>query len=318
MKHFKLFEQFVTELNQTSVSGTKSGWTTSLEDRKYELTKDVKGAQIGDFVNVLLPKGTIIYNLPGGLFADHFSLKNKYASKSSRGPQWFDKPTFNGIQIRQKPDVLKDIEKHGKVLESVVTEAKRGTVYKAAKKGSYPAVIVVIQNGKVIHQEPVSTPDVAPATFNVMQEKYPRAELHLEDKTGKRLFSESVNEAKVINKKTGKDITKHLLDFMEKKITKEEFEKLTGLTKESVNEAKYNDWDKSKEEDYTDAVVDYDVWFPGLDSNPKFEKTWYDRIEKYDYKGLATFINSKSDTKKLAKFGVTDIADFAKFVINHV
>ena len=77
-----------------------------------------------------------------------------------------------------------------------VNEAKRSAVHKAAKKGSYPAVIVVVQDGKVIHQEPVSTPDVAPATFNVMQEKYPKALLHLEDNTGKRLFSESaVTEA---------------------------------------------------------------------------------------------------------------------------
>ena len=71
-------------------------------------------------------------------------------------------------------------------------EAKRGTIHKAAKKGSFPAVIVVVQDGKVIHQEPVSTPEVAPATFNVMQKKYPKALLHLEDKTGQRLFSESV------------------------------------------------------------------------------------------------------------------------------
>ena len=76
-----------------------------------------------------------------------------------------------------------------------INEASRRKVYKAAKQGSYPAVIVVVQDGKVIHQEPVSTPDIAPATFNVMQEKYPKALLHLEDKTGKRLFSESVNEA---------------------------------------------------------------------------------------------------------------------------
>jgi len=84
-----------------------------------------------------------------------------------------------------------------KLYKAFITEANRGKVHKAAKKGSYPAVIVVVQDGKVIHQEPVSTPDVAPATFNVMQEKYPKAVLHLEDKTGKRLFSESVvNEAK--------------------------------------------------------------------------------------------------------------------------
>ena len=73
-----------------------------------------------------------------------------------------------------------------------IEEAKLSAVHKAAKKGSYPAVIVVVQDGKVIHQEPVSTPDVAPATFNVMQKEYPKALLHLEDKTGKRLFSESV------------------------------------------------------------------------------------------------------------------------------
>ena len=78
------------------------------------------------------------------------------------------------------------------LFESTITEASRSKVHKAAKQGSYPAVIVVVQDGKVIHQEPVSTPDVAPATFNVMQEKYPKALLHLEDKTGKRLFSESV------------------------------------------------------------------------------------------------------------------------------
>ena len=190
MKHIKT----INEINRSQVSGTKSGWTDSLEDSKYELKKYVKGARIGNFTNVLLPKGTIIYNLPGGVFADHFSLKNKYASRSSQGPRYFDKPTFKGIMIKQTPALLSYIEKNSKVLESV-TEANRGKVFKAARKGSYPAVIVVVQDGKVIHQEPVSTPDIAPATFNVMQEKYPKALLHLEDKTGKRLFSESVNEA---------------------------------------------------------------------------------------------------------------------------
>ena len=79
-----------------------------------------------------------------------------------------------------------------RTFDQFLNEAKLSKVHKAAKQGSYPAVIVVIQDGKVIHQEPVSTPDVAPATFNVMQKKYPKALLHLEDKTGKRLFSESV------------------------------------------------------------------------------------------------------------------------------
>ena len=88
-----------------------------------------------------------------------------------------------------------DMKKANEVKEKKsLNEAKLSVIHKAAKKGSYPAVIVVVQDGKVIHQEPVSTPEVAPATFNVMQKKYPKALLHLEDKTGKRLFSESVTE----------------------------------------------------------------------------------------------------------------------------
>jgi hypothetical protein len=51
------------------------------------------------------------------------------------------------------------------------------------------------------------------------------------------LYFESVNEAQVVNKKTGKDITRHVLDLMSGKIDKKKFEKLTGLKKESVNEA---------------------------------------------------------------------------------
>ncbi len=46
----------------------------------------------------------------------------------------------------------------------------------------------------------------------------------------------SVNEMQVVNKKTGKDITKHVLDLLSGKIDKKKFEKLTGLKKESVNE----------------------------------------------------------------------------------
>jgi len=112
-------KESVNELKRTLVSGTMAGSIQSLEDRKYELKKDAKGATIGNFSNVTLPKGTIIYNLPGGVFADHFSLKNKYSSRSSQGPQYFDKPSFKGIMIKQTPALLSYIEKNSKVLESV-------------------------------------------------------------------------------------------------------------------------------------------------------------------------------------------------------
>ena len=126
----------VNELRSDMISGTSGRRIQSLEDRKYELKKDVKGAQIGDFINVVLPKGTIIYNLPGGVFADHFSLKNKYASKSSRGPQYFEKPTFSGIGIRSMPDTLAAIEKNSKVLESIELE-EAAKPYKKGQRVDY-------------------------------------------------------------------------------------------------------------------------------------------------------------------------------------
>ena len=121
-------EESVDEVKRSMISGTSGRTISSLEYRKYELKKEVKDAKIGDFINVTLPKGTIIYNLPGGVFADHFALKQRYASRTSRGPQYFDKPTFKGMQIISKHDTLTAIEKNSKVLESV-NEAKMPKKY---------------------------------------------------------------------------------------------------------------------------------------------------------------------------------------------
>ena len=87
-----------------------------------------------------------------------------------------------------------------------IDEAKRGTIHKAVKAGDYPATIVVIENGKVAHQEQVDTPEAVPASFNVLQKEYPKAKLHVEDKGGKTLFveglsvdSETTNESNIMN-----------------------------------------------------------------------------------------------------------------------
>ena len=80
-------------------------------------------------------------------------------------------------------------------LSESVTEAKLSKIYNAAKKGSYPVTLVVIENGKVVKQELVGTPQIVPAAFNQLKKEYPKATVHVESKTGERLFSESVNEA---------------------------------------------------------------------------------------------------------------------------
>ena len=79
-------------------------------------------------------------------------------------------------------------------------EVSRGEIFKAAKKGNYPATVVVSQvrdmKSKVIKQVTVKTPAEAPATIKVLQKKYPKGDykISLEDRTGKILFKESVNE----------------------------------------------------------------------------------------------------------------------------
>jgi len=107
------------------ISGNSGRRIESLEDRKYQLKKDVEGAQIGNYVNITLPKGTTIYNLPGGVHADHKSLK-RYADRNSN--IYFEKPTFSGIRIKSMPATLAAIEKNSKVLENkeIINEASYG------------------------------------------------------------------------------------------------------------------------------------------------------------------------------------------------
>ena len=117
----KLVGKIDEDLNEATFrpnSGTMSGGTYGLGKRKYELKRDVKGVKIGDYTNVTLPKGTIIYNLPGGVFAHHRSLKSYEAGMN----KYFNKPTFRGISIRREKNVILSIEKNSKILESVITE----------------------------------------------------------------------------------------------------------------------------------------------------------------------------------------------------
>lgn len=118
MKKIKLFEEFVSEVSKQMISGTSGRTITTLDNRKYELKKDVKDARIGDYINVVLPKGTIINNLPGGVFANHKDLKDKYCT-GYKAQRWDDK---FGVAIRTMPDTLEAIEDNSKVLESMVSE----------------------------------------------------------------------------------------------------------------------------------------------------------------------------------------------------
>ena len=82
---------------------------------------------------------------------------------------------------------MEDLKQIQEFFSKPLDEVTKSQMLKKAKKGSYPATLVAIENGKVVAQEKVSTPQEAPAAHSVMSKKYPNANIRLEDSTGKIL-----------------------------------------------------------------------------------------------------------------------------------
>ena len=124
-------------------------------------------------------------------------------------------------------------------------EASRGTIHKAAKKGSYPVSLVVVKDGKVINQVlNIKTPAEVPAAFNVVKNyhKHKGATVHIEDRTGKRLFSESVNEdspesshPQGSKKLTNRTTVMDMLDVISHKEFGPDYHKLSTKQKKEVH-----------------------------------------------------------------------------------
>jgi hypothetical protein len=113
-----LSESEVNELRTASAGSTSAAFWHELEYRKYELKKPVKGVSIGNHGKAVLPKGTILHNLPGGLFAKHPDLADYKGH--------INNDEF-GVLIRKDHQVLQDIEKNSKVLESTETVNEWGS-----------------------------------------------------------------------------------------------------------------------------------------------------------------------------------------------
>jgi len=111
MEERRKFNESVSEATTSFVSGNSGRTITNLDNKKYQLTKDVKGAQIGNYTNVVLPKGSIIHNLPGGVFVSHPSLTDKFSGIK-------ETPKF-GFRVTTHPNTIVTIEKSSKILESV-------------------------------------------------------------------------------------------------------------------------------------------------------------------------------------------------------
>ena len=128
-------------------------------------------------------------------------------------------------------------------------EASRGEIFKAAKRGSYPATVVVSQvrdmKSKVIKQVTVKTPAEAPATIKVLQKKYPKGDykISLEDRTGKIIFKEGMFSTLDQIRQDSKDVrdfVKNVFkdrDFIKMKNDKEFIKYLKSIY-EGVDESK--------------------------------------------------------------------------------
>ena len=141
---------------------------------------------------------------------DYKALKNATKIKALKKKR---AQVMRDMEQEAEPEGGKIADRYGKELNKIdndiiklggnpMTEATRGVIHKAAKKGSYPVSLVVIKDGKVIKQVlNIKTPQEVPAAFNVVKNyhKHKDAVVHIEDSTGKRLFSESVSIDEKIN-----------------------------------------------------------------------------------------------------------------------
>jgi hypothetical protein len=75
-------------------------------------------------------------------------------------------------------------------------EATKGDIMRAVKGKPNPYTLVVIKRGKVIYQKDIKNPQDAPAIYSVIRKHMDKGErIHIEDRTGKVVFKEGINEA---------------------------------------------------------------------------------------------------------------------------
>jgi len=75
-------------------------------------------------------------------------------------------------------------------------EATKGDVMRAVKGNPNPYSLVVIKRGKVIYQKDIKNPQDVPAVYSVIRKHMDKGErIHIEDRTGKIVFKEGINEA---------------------------------------------------------------------------------------------------------------------------
>jgi len=218
-------------------------------------------------------------------------------------------------------------------------EASRGTIHKAAKKGSYPVSLVVVKDGKVINQVlNIKTPAEVPAAFNVVKNyhKHKGATVHIEDRTGKRLFSESVNEdspesshPQGSKKLTNRTTVMDMLDVISHKEFGPDYHKLSTKQKKEVHKLAIKG-KLIKQSPFKESVNERNTSVnkrrAGAELKQKLKGKRSDGMGKYtatiyglDSKGKRVELKSLNDLNKYSKFELDESINEGKVdrVVGH-
>ena len=160
-------------------TGARSVSYTAQDDIKKFLTQkgkiinEPKTYKKGDKLKIKLPNGKKI----DVVFDSYSRTKGVALGKFKDNSGEYDTKPFN--------------------LDTVVESVNEGNwskIMTGVKKGSQsgPWTIVIIQNKKVIHQEPVKYRDAIPAHYESVKKQFRNASLAIEDKTGQIVYSEKI------------------------------------------------------------------------------------------------------------------------------
>ena len=153
---------------------------------------------------ILATIGLISKELPNNIFIfrdDNYSglqphfIKNGVIAKANTiGNPSYDLQNKKLRNLNIGKDVILSVRLFEGVNESIMTEGVWSKIMAGVRKGSQsgPWTIVIIQNKKVIHQEPVKVKDAIPASYEAMKRKFRNAVLSIEDKQGQIVYSERI------------------------------------------------------------------------------------------------------------------------------
>ena len=124
----------------------------------------------------------------------HFIKNGVVAKANTIGNPSYDLERHKVRNLNIGKDVILSVRLFEGVNESIMTEGVWSKIMAGVRKGnqSGPWTIVIIQNKKVIHQEPVKVKDAIPASYEGMKRKFRNAVLSIEDKQGQIVYSERI------------------------------------------------------------------------------------------------------------------------------